>query len=121
MYFYRIFSKQTFTYIIQFIIHICFTSQLFSELHFHLSGGQPLLTSPESCCTPAVLFRRSQAQAMASELGQSLLLAAGPDHAKDHILDESRFRGRQTDLNLVVHIGWFSVLRQRTVPTGELF
>lgn len=36
-------------------------------------------------------------------------------HAKDNILDESSFVGRQTDTNFVVHIGFYSVLRQHKV------
>jgi hypothetical protein len=33
-------------------------------------------------------------------------------HAKDHVIDESRFVGRMSDQNLVVHVGYFSAVRQ---------
>lgn len=41
-------------------------------------------------------------------------------HAKDHILDESPFTGRQSDINYVTHIGSFSSVRQRSVFLSEL-
>ncbi|VDP09569.1 unnamed protein product [Heligmosomoides polygyrus] len=60
------------------------------------------LSSPESCCTPAVIFRAAKIPEIVSRLSTE---AVAPGHAKDHILDDSAFVGRQTDTNLVVHIG----------------
>ncbi|VDL80290.1 unnamed protein product [Nippostrongylus brasiliensis] len=75
------------------------------------------LSTPESCCTPAVLFRAVRIPEIVSALsGEKAVLG----HAKDHILDESRFVGRQTDANLVVHIGSISSVRKRRIVLSEV-
>ncbi|EPB67831.1 hypothetical protein ANCCEY_13079 [Ancylostoma ceylanicum] len=78
------------------------------------------LSSPESCCTPAVLFRASKVAEMVSQLSFESRRSARTGHAKDHILDESRFVGRQTDMNLVVHIGAVSSVRKRRITLNEV-
>ncbi|KAH7717753.1 Protein F35C11.4 [Aphelenchoides avenae] len=82
---------------------------LFADLRFAITSSA-YLTPPESCCTPAVLFRSASVPAIVTELSQE---SARAGHAKDHIIDESRFYGRATDTNPVAHIGLFSVLRQK--------
>lgn len=93
---------------------------MFADTRFYLSGlpiinlivQSTQLSVTESCCTPAVLFRTASVPEMVRELSRH---TAGVGHAKDHILDESRFVGRQTEANFVVHIGYYSALRQRNV------
>ena len=74
------------------------------------------ITPSESCCTPAVLFRSAAIPAMVAELSKQHAQAG---HAKDHILDESRFQGRAIDKNAVVHIGLFSSVRRQTSRVQE--
>ncbi|KAH7694434.1 glycosyltransferase XRE-1 [Aphelenchoides avenae] len=69
------------------------------------------LTPPESCCMPAVLFRSASVPAIVADLSQESA-SARAGHAKDHILDESRFYGRAIDANAVAHIGRLSSKRQ---------
>lgn len=78
------------------------------------------MSSPESCCTPAVLFRASKIEEIVSQLSFETRRSARTGHAKDHILDESRFTGRQTDMNLVVHIGAVSSVRKRRITLNEV-
>ncbi|KAH7725043.1 glycosyltransferase [Aphelenchoides avenae] len=83
--------------------------ELFADMRFAITSSA-YLTPPESCCTPAVLFRSASVPAIVAELSQE---TARGGHAKDHILDESRFYGRATDANAVAHIGRLSSLRQK--------
>ncbi|CAD6191801.1 unnamed protein product [Caenorhabditis auriculariae] len=87
-----------------------------AEFRYALTGSA-YMSLIESCCTPAVLFRTSSAPAMTSYFMRQ---KASDGHAKDHILDESPFVGRQTDLNLVVHVGAFSSVRQHAVVLSDL-
>ncbi|KHJ96471.1 hypothetical protein OESDEN_03569 [Oesophagostomum dentatum] len=59
-------------------------------------------------------------QEIVSELSAETSKSARAGHAKDHILDESRFVGRQTDMNLVVHIGAVSSIRKRRIILSEV-
>ncbi|KAI1712008.1 transmembrane protein [Ditylenchus destructor] len=89
--------------------------ELFADAQFYLTQSA-YLSLPESCCTQAVLFRGTKVQQIVEELGNQI---AKKGHAKDHILDDSRFVGRATDANFVVHIGYFSYLRKQKVPLGN--
>ncbi|KAI1727385.1 transmembrane protein [Ditylenchus destructor] len=89
--------------------------ELFADAQFYLTQSA-YLSLPESCCTQAVLFRGTKVQQIVEELGTQI---AKKGHAKDHILDDSRFIGRATDANFVVHIGYFSYLRKQKVPLGN--
>jgi len=90
--------------------------QIFADIRFALTNSV-YLTTTESCCTAAVLFRGgTMAQQMADELSRE---KAMDGHAKDHILDESEFEGRLTDANLVVHIGYYSYLRRKVVKLDD--
>ncbi|PIC44369.1 hypothetical protein B9Z55_004755 [Caenorhabditis nigoni] len=86
-----------------------------ADVRFQLTGSAYISTF-ESCCTQAVIFR-------ASSVGQMLEYFKGTiaysGHAKDHILDESPFTGRQTDLNYVIHVGSFSSVRNRLVYLAD--
>uniref|UniRef100_A0A915D7Q3 Uncharacterized protein n=1 Tax=Ditylenchus dipsaci TaxID=166011 RepID=A0A915D7Q3_9BILA len=62
------------------------------------------------------LFSEFKINEMVTDLGSE---EAALKHAKDHILDESRFEGRATDANFVVHIGYYSYLRKKKVRTGK--
>ncbi|EYC09994.1 hypothetical protein Y032_0058g2929 [Ancylostoma ceylanicum] len=94
-------------------------SQFLADVRYYLTDTV-YLSSPESCCTPAVLFRASKVAEMVSQLSFESRRSARTGHAKDHILDESRFVGRQTDMNLVVHIGAVSSVRKRRITLNEV-
>ncbi|KAK6739039.1 hypothetical protein RB195_020863 [Necator americanus] len=86
------------------LMYMClrsYHSQFLAELRYYVTN-RVYMSIPESCCTPAVVFRASRIPAIISQLSTD---PAHVGHAKDHILDESGFVGRQTDMNLVVHIG----------------
>ncbi|CAI5441967.1 unnamed protein product [Caenorhabditis angaria] len=92
-------------------------SQFPAEFRYRLTGSA-YFSFPESCCTPAVIFRTSSQPEMVKYFGET---NAYGGHAKDHILDESPFIGRQSDLNYVTHIGAMSSIRHRPVILSELF
>ncbi|CAA90244.1 uncharacterized protein CELE_F35C11.4 [Caenorhabditis elegans] len=87
-----------------------------ADFRFYLTGSA-YISYPESCCTPAVIFRQSSISNMQNYFRRTV---AFNGHAKDHILDESPFTGRQSDINYVTHIGSFSSVRQRSVFLSEL-
>uniref|UniRef100_A0A8R1HJN2 Uncharacterized protein n=1 Tax=Caenorhabditis japonica TaxID=281687 RepID=A0A8R1HJN2_CAEJA len=91
-------------------------SQFPAELRYKLTGAA-YMSYPESCCTPAVIFRQSSIPKMIEYFKET---NAFNDHAKDHILDESPFTGRQSDINYVTHIGAFSSVRHRPVFLSDL-
>lgn len=91
-------------------------SQLIADVRFFVTRSV-YLSSPESCCTPAVIFRAAKIPEIVSRLSTE---AVAPGHAKDHILDDSAFVGRQTDTNLVVHIGAVSSVRKRRIVLSEV-
>ncbi|CAB3411078.1 unnamed protein product [Caenorhabditis bovis] len=86
------------------------------QLRYYITGSA-YISYPESCCTPAVIFRTSQIPKMIEHFNKQPSYAG---HAKDHILDDSPFIGRQSDLNYVIHIGSFSSIRRRTVQLSDL-
>nr|ACZ54500.1 glycosyltransferase XRE-1 [Pristionchus pacificus]ADA57112.1 putative glycosyltransferase [Pristionchus pacificus] len=91
------------------LIHLNNQGNLFpADFRYSLTDSV-YLTMSESCCTPAVFFRTASIPAIVDALIQEKSFAG---HAKDHILDESRFVGRETDFNLVSHIGLISSLRR---------
>lgn len=90
--------------------------QLIADVRFFVTRSV-YLSSPESCCTPAVIFRAAKIPEIVSRLSTE---AVAPGHAKDHILDDSAFVGRQTDTNLVVHIGAVSSVRKRRIVLSEV-
>ncbi|WKX98071.1 hypothetical protein Q1695_013622 [Nippostrongylus brasiliensis] len=93
-----------------------YSAQFLADVRYFLTQSV-YLSTPESCCTPAVLFRAVRIPEIVSALsGEKAVLG----HAKDHILDESRFVGRQTDANLVVHIGSISSVRKRRIVLSEV-
>ncbi|ETN77026.1 hypothetical protein NECAME_11347 [Necator americanus] len=87
-----------------------------AELRYYVTN-RVYMSIPESCCTPAVVFRASRIPTIISQLSTD---PAHVGHAKDHILDESGFVGRQTDMNLVVHIGSVSSIRKRRITLSEV-
>ncbi|KIH45932.1 hypothetical protein ANCDUO_24018 [Ancylostoma duodenale] len=94
-------------------------SQFLADVRYYLTDTV-YLSSPESCCTPAVLFRASKVPEILPQLSLETRRSARTGHAKDHILDESPFVGRQTDMNLVVHIGAMSSVRKRRITLNEV-
>jgi len=90
--------------------------EIFADLRYHITS-LPYLVPSESCCTPAVLFRGNSALEMIQELPS---IETTKNHAKDHVLDESRFIGKETDFSYVVHIGHFSSIRHKEVPLEAL-
>ncbi|VDP06159.1 unnamed protein product [Heligmosomoides polygyrus] len=74
------------------------------------------LSSPESCCTSAVIF----IAAKILEIVSGLTEAAAPGRAKDHILNNPAFVGRETDTNLVMHIGEVSSVRKRRIVLNKV-
>lgn len=62
--------------------------------------------------TPAVIFKASKISEIVVDLSR---VESTGGHAKDHILDESRFKGLATDMNLVIHIGEYSSVRNKRV------
>lgn len=91
-------------------------SQLSADIRYYISRSA-YISYPESCCTPAVIFRQSSVKSMVEYFSKTMAYSG---HAKDHILDESPFTGRQSDLNYVTHIGSFSSVRQRNVFLSDL-
>ncbi|EGT45363.1 hypothetical protein CAEBREN_28689 [Caenorhabditis brenneri] len=87
-----------------------------ADFRFYLTGSA-YISYPESCCTPAVIFRTSSVKNMVDYFQKSIGFSG---HAKDHILDEAPFTGRQSDVNYVTHIGSFSSVRQRAVFLSDL-
>lgn len=87
-----------------------------ADFRFYLTGSA-YISYPESCCTPAVIFRTSSVKNMVDYFQRSIGFSG---HAKDHILDEAPFTGRQSDVNYVTHIGSFSSIRQRAVFLSDL-
>ncbi|CAO4364378.1 unnamed protein product [Caenorhabditis nigoni] len=87
-----------------------------ADFRYYLTGSA-YISYPESCCTPAVIFRQSSVKRMLEYFVKSQAFSG---HAKDHILDESPFTGRQSDVNYVTHIGSFSSVRQRAVYLSDL-
>ncbi|CBX32990.1 Protein CBG00660 [Caenorhabditis briggsae] len=87
-----------------------------ADFRYYLTGSA-YISYPESCCTPAVIFRQSSVKRMHEYFVRSQAFSG---HAKDHILDESPFTGRQSDVNYVTHIGSFSSVRQRAVYLSDL-
>ncbi|GMR34406.1 hypothetical protein PMAYCL1PPCAC_04601, partial [Pristionchus mayeri] len=80
------------------LIHLNNQGNMFAaDFRFALTDSV-YLTMSESCCTPAVLFRTSSIARLVDALSAEKSFAG---HAKDHILDESYFMGRETDFNLV--------------------
>ncbi|GMS82358.1 hypothetical protein PENTCL1PPCAC_4533, partial [Pristionchus entomophagus] len=80
------------------LIHLNNQGNLFPPDFRYAVTGSVYLTMGESCCTPAVFFRTSSIPAIVDTLTLEKSFAG---HAKDHILDESRFVGRESDFNLV--------------------
>uniref|UniRef100_A0A0K0CYB7 Uncharacterized protein n=1 Tax=Angiostrongylus cantonensis TaxID=6313 RepID=A0A0K0CYB7_ANGCA len=78
------------------------------------------MSMAESCCTPAVLFRTQKIPQIVDRLSTESRRSAAEGNAKDHILDDSPFIGRQTDTNLVVHIGSMSSIRHRRITLDEV-
>ncbi|GMS82356.1 hypothetical protein PENTCL1PPCAC_4531, partial [Pristionchus entomophagus] len=77
------------------LIHLRNQGNLFPADFRYAVTGSVYVTASESCCTPAVFFRTSS-------IPDSLMLEKSfTGRAKDHILDESRFIGRESDFNLV--------------------
>ncbi|KAJ1361496.1 hypothetical protein KIN20_020759 [Parelaphostrongylus tenuis] len=74
----------------------------------------------ESCCTPAVLLRARKIPQIVDRLSMETMRSAADGRAKNHILDKSSFIGRQTDTNLVVHIGSMSSIRRRRIKLDEV-
>ncbi|VDM77360.1 unnamed protein product [Strongylus vulgaris] len=99
--------------------YIGYLFQFLADLRYHLTKTA-YMSSTESCCTPAVLFRASSIPKIVSKLVAETKRSARIGHAKDHILDESKFVGRQTDMNLVVHIGSYSSVRKRRINLHEV-
>uniref|UniRef100_A0A915D6P1 Uncharacterized protein n=1 Tax=Ditylenchus dipsaci TaxID=166011 RepID=A0A915D6P1_9BILA len=89
--------------------------EIFADVQFFITQSAQL-SKAESCCTPAVIFRAFKIGEIVTELSSE---KATLKHAKDHILDESKFEGRATDANFVVHIGYYSYLRKKIVRTGN--
>ncbi|XGW07781.1 hypothetical protein V3C99_010716 [Haemonchus contortus] len=94
-------------------------SQFLADLRYGISKTV-YMSASESCCTPAVIFRTQKIPEIVSKLSMESKKRAFLGHAKDHILDESEFVGRQTDTNLVVHIGAVSSVRKRWVTLNEV-
>ncbi|KAK5986148.1 hypothetical protein GCK32_013665 [Trichostrongylus colubriformis] len=94
-------------------------SQFLADVRYAITKSV-YITEPESCCTPAVVFRTQKILEMVSKLSVESTKHAFVGHAKDHILDESDFVGRQTDTNLVVHIGAVSSVRKRRITLNEV-
>ncbi|KAK6052369.1 hypothetical protein COOONC_10126 [Cooperia oncophora] len=93
--------------------------QLLADVRYAITKSV-YMSSTESCCTPAVVFRTQKIREIVSKLSEVSSRRAFDGHAKDHILDESGFVGRQTDTNLVVHIGAVSSVRKRIVTLSEV-
>jgi len=88
-----------------------YTFQLMVDIRFSLTGSV-YFVSGESCCTPAVLYRRESIDQLLHHFETE---ETSSDRAKDHILDESSLLGRMTDSNLIVHIGFYSTIRKGLV------
>ncbi|GMT12774.1 hypothetical protein PFISCL1PPCAC_4071, partial [Pristionchus fissidentatus] len=91
------------------LLHLNTQGNLFPADFRYALTDSVYMTMSESCCTPAVLFRSSSIPSIVDTLSLEKSFAG---HAKDHILDESRFIGRETDFNLVSHIGLISSLKR---------
>uniref|UniRef100_A0A0N5AFZ5 Glyco_trans_2-like domain-containing protein n=1 Tax=Syphacia muris TaxID=451379 RepID=A0A0N5AFZ5_9BILA len=65
----------------------------------------------ESCCTPAVLYRTDKISGITDYLSKF----KDSGEPKDILLDNSPFQSRMTDANVVLHIGYFSSLRNNYV------
>ncbi|KAF1765098.1 hypothetical protein GCK72_005050 [Caenorhabditis remanei] len=116
--FFKTFPILTFL-ILSLVVFYDFTTygcRLSADFRYYLTGSA-YFSYPESCCTPAVIFRKSSVKTMYEYFSRSV---AFEGHAKDHILDESPFTGRQSDVNYVTHIGSFSSIRQRAVFLSDL-
>jgi len=92
-----------------------FYFNIFSDFRYLITSSV-YITLPESCCTPAVIFRSSRLPEMCKYFPNTI---SESGHAKDHILDESPFIGRATDFNLVVHVGHFSKIRDKVIHISE--
>ncbi|VDM64211.1 unnamed protein product [Angiostrongylus costaricensis] len=95
-----------------YIYQIIVIRRFLADLRYYVTDTV-YMSMAESCCTPAVLFR-------AQKIPQISRRSAAEGNAKDHILDESPFIGRQTDTNLVVHIGSMSSIRHRRITLDEV-
>ncbi|KAI1709609.1 hypothetical protein Ddc_13788 [Ditylenchus destructor] len=90
--------------------------ELISDARFALTH-HVVLAIPEECCTQAVLFRSSKVP----QILKAMWAADKPlDWPKDLTLDKSDFVGRRSDINLVVHVGYFSYIRQSYVSPEHL-
>ncbi|PIO70916.1 hypothetical protein TELCIR_07203 [Teladorsagia circumcincta] len=96
-----------------------YTSQFLADVRYAVTKSV-YMSVTESCCTPAVVFRARKIPEIVSKLSAVSNERAFIGHAKDHILDESEFIGRQTDTNLVVHIGAVSSVRKRLITLNEV-
>ncbi|KAJ1346107.1 hypothetical protein KIN20_000799 [Parelaphostrongylus tenuis] len=93
--------------------------QFLADLRYYITNTV-YMSVTESCCTPAVLFRARKIPQIVDRLSIETIKSASDGRAKDHILDESSFIGRQTDTNLVVHIGSMSSIRHRRIKLDEV-
>lgn len=69
------------------------------------------MTESESCCTPAVVYRNSRIPDMISYFIKN----RDKNEAKDTILDNSPFKSRMSDTNLVIHIGFISAIGKNII------
>lgn len=93
--------------------------QFLADLRYYVTDTV-YMSMAESCCTPAVLFRTQKIPEIVDRLSTESRRSAAEGNAKDHILDDSPFIGRQTDTNLVVHIGSMSSIRHRRITLDEV-
>ncbi|VDO13526.1 unnamed protein product [Haemonchus placei] len=100
-------------------IYLLYLSIFLADVRYAISKSV-YMSASESCCTPAVIFRTKKISEIVSKLSVESRKRAFLGHAKDHILDESEFVGRQTDTNLVVHIGAVSSVRKRWITLNEV-
>ncbi|VDD95962.1 unnamed protein product [Enterobius vermicularis] len=87
----------------------------FADIRYSITNSA-YLVAPESCCTVAVLYRTFSLPKMLHYF-KNLKTNGLP---KDDLLDASPFEGRMTDTNLMVHIGYYSAIRNKIVVLDTL-
>ena len=81
-----------------------------SDVRFYLTH-KVLLTEAQGCCTPAVLYRVKRIPTILEAI-KNYKNDTRPqkDLVLDAVAEEKGFVARQSDINLVVHIGYVSSL-----------
>ncbi|KAI1702904.1 hypothetical protein DdX_15238 [Ditylenchus destructor] len=102
------------------IVQICWQKyfrQLISDAHFSLTH-RVMLTTIENCCTPAVLYRTNRLPNMLNDLWKE---QGNKSEPKDVIMDRvaENYVGRLTDINLVVHVGYYSTVSKKYKRVGN--